>query len=79
MIVAGHWLKYLGFENAPEICVNKEIDLNNLLLVKDAKFFIEAGFDQESSHQLWQIIEKYKKFSSVEGLLTFFVTFFFLN
>jgi hypothetical protein len=67
----GIWLKYLGFESAYAICESNNIDLYNLLLIKDEEYLQTIGFDEETAAALWQVIEKYKKFSSVEGVYFF--------
>lgn len=61
----GTWMEYLGFSDIKKVFIENEIDLQSLLLLKHSDFR-NKGISSEYSDSVWKVVERYKKFSSVE-------------
>ena len=60
-------MEYLGFNDIKKVFTENEIDLQSLLLLKHSDFQ-NKGISSEYSDSVWKVVERYKKFSSVEGI-----------
>ena len=63
--VVGTWMENLGFNDIKKVFIENEIDLQSLLLLKHSDFK-NMGICSEYSDSVWKVVERYKKFSSVE-------------